>query len=576
MSLRAYLFTFILLSTPVLGEEESGFAVSAGEIRIQEEESPAAAHHGILPTMGRVDSFSWAGSEPDRLISLLKEFQQPLAWDTARDAAVTALSSPILPDAESSVPQNWLLMRLETLRRIGEYEAAWNLHRTLNTSLLSEPVARIGTDLGWATRRISRACRLTASITENENTKFESGDSRLYWLVHYVICQQLAGKKAEAEVSLALLQESVPKKLPPLLTSLMQGWGTRDMLPPLSEKDALIYPALAALLTNPVESGAPLAERIPANFISHKLAASLPPELQAALAHVPTLPPILRAAMAETALRYHFIEGARMGQFYQAAAQLPQPPKDQGLRSTYDRALLYADAQSTRSRDLQSQATAQALSSYHGVFSPRAARAILGKNLRQLYAEDRQLPLPLSYETMALYLDRGDREEARDVARSLNYREDVASEQAASIAGRILKLTGDESGYAGDSIIIPEFGQTPEPEVIWLTVRFGRLMEAQGYRVQWPARSLEAAAPPANITYASPTRLNGLHLARLSDSPAEQVLRAALLIADTPPQRTSDQALLRVLETLNTLDLRALANALMVEALLGIPDARMP
>jgi hypothetical protein len=566
-----------LLSSPAFSQSgDGGFGVVAGEIAIQERESPVAANHGILPTLGRADSFSWAGSDAITLRLLLQELQTPLAWKTQRIAAVAALSAPVLPDAEGSVPENWLLLRLEALHRLGEYEGAWNLFRTLNTNFLTEPVARMGANLGWASRRITRACRLTAAITENESTRFESGDSRLYWLVHYLLCQRLSGKVSEAEVSLGLLQESVPKKLPPLLAPLVEGWGTKSKLPPLTAKDALIYPALSALLIDPLEEGAPLSQRIPENFVTLALVNTLPPELQSALAQVSSLPPLLRAYMAENALRYHFLDGNQVGRYYMAVAEKAEKPKDQALEETYRRALLYADAKAARTPRNKAQAITEALRVYHRSFSADSARAILGTQLRQLQDEqETAMELSLAFETMALYLDRGDREKAAMIARSLNQKDDPSSELSASVAGRILTLSGTEREYGSDNIALPSFAQSPEAPIVWLAGRYGRIMEALGYQIRWPQSPLEASAPLPDITYASPERLNALHKARNAPvSPAEQILRAALVLADVPPQRTSDQATLQVMDTLNALGLRSLANELAAEALLGIPDRR--
>jgi hypothetical protein len=575
----ALLLSTLTLKTPLAQSVgNGGFGVVAGEISIQNKESPVAASHGILPQSGKPDSFSWAGSDPETLRSLLLEFQQPLAWKAQREMTVSALSAPVLPDAEGGVPENWLLLRLEALHRIGEYEGAWNLFRTLNMNMLTEPVARMGANVGWATRRISRACRITAALTENANTQFESEDSRLYWLVHYLLCQRLSGKQAEAEVSLGLLQERVAKKLPPILSPLMEGWGSDSKLPPLSASDALIYPALAALLIDPLEQGAPLTARIPQNFVSLPLMQKLPPELLSALAQAPGIPPIQRAYMAEQALRYHFIDGSQMSRYYMAVAGQATRPKEPELQDTYARALLYADAKAARTPRNQAQAVGEALRNYHRFFAADASRAILGTLLRQLYAEDRALELPLVYETMALYLDRGDRDEARIIARSLNYREDPGSEFAASVAGRVLKLVdSQEEGYRSPDVSMPLFAQSPDASVVWLAGRYGRIMEAQGYRVLWPEIPLDAAAPPPDTAYASPARLNALHMARTNAaSHAEQLLRSVLVLEDIPPQRTSDQAMLQVLSTWNDLGLRSSANGLIIEALLGIPDRREP
>lgn len=581
MTVRASLLWLLLgsfLASPAAGQDrEGGFAVSAGEITIQEEESPLAANHGILPKMGNANSFSWKGSDAEALKTLLSEFKEPLAWQSQRRVVTAALTSPVLPDAEGSVPLTWLTLRLEALYRMGEYNAAWNLFRTLNSHFLTEPTARMGANLAWATRRARRACAITASVIANEKTNFESEDSRLYWLVHYALCQRIEGKKEEAEVSLGLLLETVPHKVPPILAPLMHDWDSGKVLPPLSAKDALMYPALASLLMDSARTPAPLHGRIPSNFIAPDMLSTLPPELQAALSEAISLPPLLRAGLAETGVRYHFIEGSQLGRFYRRAADKHERPTPKALVDTYERALLYADVRAARTPRNQQRAIEQALRAYHRFFDAHEARAVLGSDLRQLYSDEREiLDVPMTYEVIGLYLDRGDQDEARSVARSLNYRDDPASELAASIAGRILKLNGDETMYLSEEIRLPDFTQAASESIVWLMQRYGRVMEHLGYRVQWPARPLEGSAPPADIVYASPERLNALRAARAMGSPAEQVLRAALVLNGTPPQRTSDQALLQVLTAWNEVGLRAQANALAAEALLGIPDRREP
>lgn len=556
--------------------EQTGLAIQAGEISIVNEESPVAANFGILPPEAHPESYSWAHSSPEGLRTLLLQFQHPLVWQAQRLVAVNAISAPVLPDAEGNVPPNWLLLRLEALYRMGEYEGAWKLFNALNSALLTEPVARMGANLGWATHRSKRACALTAAITENEATAFEGKDSRLYWLVHYMICQRLAGKQAEAELSLDLLTETVPKQLPPLLGPLIQDWGRQTALPPLSARDALIYPVLSNLLLSPLKEGTPLTERIPAHFVALEQIKDLPPELQAGLSRATKLPALWRASMAETAVRYHLLDGAELGRFYKIVAQKTTHPKEPALQATYARALLFADIESARTPQNRLQALSLALQEYRRLFSAHDARAILGAPLRQLSAETQNLGVPLAFETLALYLDRGDLDEAQRIARTLNERDDPTSELATGIAGRILAMKSADQRNVADAITLPEFTQSPEASTIWLAMRYARVMEAEGFHVTKPATLEDTNATPPEITYASPTALGELQMARGNSGAAEQLLRSVLVLDQTPPQRTSDQALLQVLETWNERGLRKEGEALIVEALLGIPDAREP
>ncbi|MBY0355174.1 MAG: hypothetical protein K2Q12_05530 [Rickettsiales bacterium] len=560
-----------LTALPVVAVDESSDAVRSGEIKILEKESSVAASQGILSSQGKPDSFSWAGSDPQVLKTLLAEFTHPLSWQAQREVAVATLSSPVLPDADGDVPENWLLLRMEALYRLSEYEGGWTLFRSLNPSFLTEPVARLGATIGWATGRTHRTCDLTGALMKNESTEFESESSRLYWLIHYMLCQQLDGKQAEAEISLGLLQESVPKQLPPLLAPLFEGGDAT--LPTLSAKDAILYSALAALIDKNTNG---IKQRIGSDFVSIPLAQTLPPELQASLSGVSKLPVLLRAYFAERALQAHRLDANQLAALYLKVARLSKSPKDTTLLPTYTRALTYVDTNTSRTAENQVQTVESALRTFHKIFSARDSRAILGKTLRKLVAEDHGLSITLLYETIGLYLDRGDNAEAEDVARALNNHQDNGSEIAASIAGRILQIAANQYRFTNDEIVLPDFAQAPDASIVWLVTRYGRIMEAQGYRVRWPERPLDGLAPPPDLNYAAPERLNALHMSLSDGSHAEQLLRSLQVLDATPPQRTSDQALLQVLAAWNKVGLRSYSNALMTEALLGIPDRRVP
>ena len=257
---------------------------------------------GIVEAMGRgLDATLWQGSNRSRIEALLVEIPGEMTSITLRDLARRLLLSSGQPppgDAmgrDEAAGPRLLSLRIDRLGALGEIDALGRLLDAVPRQVDQPEILRARAETHVLRGDLDSGCREVRN-----GVAAQVGSA--YWQKALVVCQLVAGERAQAQLGLELLREQ----------GLADDEGFLALFDALSGLEAEVPAATAA---HPLHFAAmdSLGQPLPEGF-----ADQAPPSVLVAMARSARTPPALRAVAAERMLAVGAVEPANLSAAYSA------------------------------------------------------------------------------------------------------------------------------------------------------------------------------------------------------------------------------------------------------------------
>lgn len=534
------------------------FAVDR-DIQISDQSAPTVNQFGISPKT------SPALSIDDAALGLLMNAKdrlahQPMAQPQKHVVAQIA-AAPVTADA---IPDNWMAERLLLLNRMEEADVAWRLFRQIPETLMTDEVAREGINAVWRLGKTEPACNLVKTYIE----KF--GGSR--WTEQQLLCAIIQGDQAKTDFSLTFLEESAPDELSPVLKAIAENQKT---LPPLTEKDQRVIPALITYLREQTAKNTPVPE-IPQDFVLGMPLDAFPAAVLGWAARQPVISLPDRCNAAESAYQRGGIDAMELRQVYQEALRAKTEPNAAGAPAFCPRADTLAEIGAAAAPQERTLALTRAFTELRSFYTDRQTRALLNEEFKELAGRlpDPTAPVFLLLQTALTHLETGDRQAAERIAANLGAFNTMQGRIAAYAVRQAIafSVTNAYDTTAPSLADFPLMDVNDKPETVWHRTRIADVLEALDYPVPPTARGNPFAAPAPPGQQAANTNLLALfQQARTEGRKAAALLYGMQLLGSGHWDSISGTILSQVLSMLKSYGYEQEANRLAVEALLTPP-----
>ncbi len=255
---------------------------------------------GVVDAIGGgLDATLWQGSNRSRIEALLVQIPGEMTSITLRDLARRLLLSSAPPpagdirgDDGEAVPR-LLSLRIDRLGALGEIDALAGLLDAVPRQIDQPEILRARAETQVLRGDLDSGCR---EVRNGVASQVGSA----YWQKALVVCQLVAGERAQAQLGLELLREQGLAEDEGFLALFDALSGLEAEVPAETAAHPIYYAAMEAL-------GQPL----PADF-----AERAPPAVLVALARSPRAPAALRAAAAERMLAVGAVEAENLRAAY--------------------------------------------------------------------------------------------------------------------------------------------------------------------------------------------------------------------------------------------------------------------
>ena len=257
---------------------------------------------GIVDAMGRgLDATLWQGSNRSRIEALLVQIPSEMTSVTLRDLARRLLLSSAPPPPgdvrghDEAAGPRLLSLRIDRLGALGEIDALASLLDAVPRQIDQPEILRARAETYVLRGDLDSGCREVRN-----GVAAQVGSA--YWQKALVVCQLVAGERAQAQLGLELLREQGLADDEGFLALFDSLSGVEAEVPAVTAAHPLHFAAMDAL-------GQPL----PADF-----AERAPPSVLVAMARSARTPPALRAVAAERMLAVGAVEAANLTAAYDA------------------------------------------------------------------------------------------------------------------------------------------------------------------------------------------------------------------------------------------------------------------
>lgn len=183
---------------PQVGYEES----PPPAISVVNVEKPALDNLGVLDQGkdGLADNI-WQKSSRETIDNLLANLNSGIADDTLRNNLINLLMTRANPPSGTS-SQDWFLLRVNALIKIGAGDKAEQMLASVPKSLQSQAILQLQSEVALARGDYDSACKQVRFSANIDST------DAIFWQKLGILCQAKAGKTDEAMLGLDVLRET--------------------------------------------------------------------------------------------------------------------------------------------------------------------------------------------------------------------------------------------------------------------------------------------------------------------------------------------------------------------------------